>query len=77
LLALNKDSWRLEDDQVESAIQVLKRAEGTSIDKIPTRTEAGITVFAFALKEVVDSFGMNVTEIAMDSTCLYHLFLGC
>ncbi|KIJ52266.1 hypothetical protein M422DRAFT_156470 [Sphaerobolus stellatus SS14] len=64
----NKDVWRLNLDQVKSAIQVLKNTEGENIDMIPTHVEEGISIFAFALKDIVDSFGHDVTEIAMDST---------
>ncbi|KIJ31165.1 hypothetical protein M422DRAFT_186329 [Sphaerobolus stellatus SS14] len=66
--SLNEDAWRLDSDQVKSAIAVLSRAEDIDVNIIPTRKEDGISIFAFALKEIIDSFGPQVTEIAMDST---------
>ena len=71
-LKLNKDAWRLDHDQVKSALQVLERTEGENINVIPTHIEEGISIFAFALREIVDMFGHEVKEIAMDSTCKSH-----
>lgn len=61
--------WRLHEDQVLSAQEVLKRAEGVAIEMIPTTAEDGISTIAFALKDAVDGYGAKVAEIAMDSTC--------
>ncbi|KIJ44475.1 hypothetical protein M422DRAFT_83512, partial [Sphaerobolus stellatus SS14] len=38
------------------------------INIIPTHQEDGISIFAFVLKEIVDTFSDQATEIAMDST---------
>jgi hypothetical protein len=67
---LNEGSWRLDDEQLQSARKVLMSFQGTKIEIIPTRAEPGIVVMAFAFKEVFDNFGDEVTEVAMDSTCM-------
>ena len=59
----------MHEDQVLSAQEVLKRAEGVAIEMIPTTAEDGISTIAFALKDAVDGYGAKVAEIATDSTC--------
>jgi hypothetical protein len=49
--------------------KVLEGYQGTKIEIIPIRGEPGIVAMAFAFKEVFDDFGLEVTEIAMDSIC--------
>lgn len=66
---LNQATWRLDDDQVKSAIKVLKRVEGIDVEIIPVHAEDGISTLAFAFKGILDDYGMEVEEIAMDSTC--------
>ena len=53
---------------MKSALEVLKRAKD-DIEIIPTRQGDGITIFAFALKKIIGTFGFDVAEMAMDSTC--------
>jgi hypothetical protein len=69
--SINADAWRLEPDQAQSAQKVLERADGIDIEIIPTRTEDGISIIAFALKDVVAGFGEGIAELAMDSTCKF------
>jgi hypothetical protein len=66
---MNKDSWRLDDNQVESARAVLAAENGAAIKIILIEPEDGISVIAFAMKEAVDAYGTQVAEVAMDSTC--------
>ena len=61
---------------MKSAINVLSRAEDININIIPTRVEDGISIIAFGLKEIVDKYGSEVTEIAMDSTCKFNQYLN-
>ena len=68
---MNEDAWRLDPDQVKSAIDVLSRADDLDVNIIPTHEESGVSIIAFALKEIVDKYGAEVTEIAMDSTCKF------
>jgi hypothetical protein len=62
-------SWRLDPNQVKSAILNLEKANGEEIEIIPVREEEGISVIAFALKECVAQWGTNTQEVAIDSTC--------
>jgi hypothetical protein len=66
---LNTDRWRLKDDQVESAIAILKRVDGINITVIPIPPEDGINAIAFAFKDILKDYGEEVIEVAMDSTC--------
>jgi len=67
---LNEDTWRLNNEQVKSAQKILENLEGDRIEIIPVRTEDGISAIAFGFKEIVSDYGKEITEIAMDSTCL-------
>jgi hypothetical protein len=66
---LNVARWRLRDDQVESARAILQRVNGIKIDVIPILAEAGIDAIAFAFKDILEGYGEEVIEVAMDSTC--------
>ena len=66
---INEDSWRLNDEQVESAHAVLAAEHGLTVDIIPINPEDGISVIAFAMKEAVDVYRTQVAEVAMDLTC--------
>lgn len=66
---LNAGAWRLHDDQVKSALAVLEKYEDLTIEIIPITAEDGISAIAFAFREILDEFGSEVEEIAMDSTC--------
>jgi hypothetical protein len=70
---LNEDSWRLNNEQVKSAQKVLENHNGDAIEIIPVHAEDGISVIAFGFKEIVDDYGKEITEIAMDSTCSFSL----
>ncbi|KZT21979.1 hypothetical protein NEOLEDRAFT_1150272 [Neolentinus lepideus HHB14362 ss-1] len=65
---INEDMWRLDDGQVTSAWKVLEAANGEEAEIIDVTWEKGITVMAFALKELVAIFGAETAELAMDST---------
>ena len=72
---LNENAWRLDLDQVKSVIAVLSKSDDIAVNIIPTHEEDGISIFAFALKEIMDTYSDQVTEIAMDSTCKhFHPF---
>ena len=67
--SLNQDVWKLDNDQVKSAVLVLEAEAGTTVERIPIVEESGISTIAFAFKEVVDAYGDRTEEVAMDSTC--------
>ncbi|KZV78080.1 hypothetical protein EXIGLDRAFT_576465, partial [Exidia glandulosa HHB12029] len=62
----NQDKWRLQEDQVESAREIVEEYP----DALPLalEPELGLTSVAFALKECVESLNTGVVELAMDST---------
>ena len=66
---LNETKWRLDDDQVLSAIKLLDSKQGREVDIIPTVREDGIDAIAFAFKGVLEEIGEEIVEVAMDSTC--------
>jgi hypothetical protein len=45
------------------------------IENIPMQEEEGISAIAFAFKDIVDEFGDNMQEIAMDSTCMSEILI--
>ncbi|KAK7018772.1 hypothetical protein VNI00_018234 [Paramarasmius palmivorus] len=67
---LNENLWRLSSNQLESAIKVLEKAceEGVQVEVITTPVEDGISSLAFTFTGVLDEYGENVEELAMDST---------
>ena len=66
---LNAKVWRLHDDEVKSAQEVLKQADGTDIEMIPITSEEGRSSFAYALKDVLAAWADNTVELCVDSTC--------
>ncbi|EJD45457.1 hypothetical protein AURDEDRAFT_47710, partial [Auricularia subglabra TFB-10046 SS5] len=46
----------------------LEQWDGDRIQNIPVRDETGVSSFAFAFKEIVQSLNSGVVELAMDST---------
>ncbi|KAL0056634.1 hypothetical protein AAF712_016761, partial [Marasmius tenuissimus] len=72
---INEGIWKLDSNQVESAILVLKKAcsDGVEVEIIPTPVEDGISSLAFTFMGILDGYGENVHELAMDSTCKYRL----
>lgn len=66
---MHEGSWRFDDDQLESTKKLLAKLEGFKIENIPVHEEEGISAIAFAFKDIVDDFGEEMQEIAMDSTC--------
>lgn len=67
---VNEAEWRLEDDQVKSAVRLLEKAENDA-EIISVRAEDGIYAMAFTFKGVLDVLGKDIEEIAMDSTCKF------
>ncbi|KIK52109.1 hypothetical protein GYMLUDRAFT_111298, partial [Collybiopsis luxurians FD-317 M1] len=65
---INQDHWRLDNDQVKSAIKLLKHLEGTKVEKIDITQRDGISAIAFAFKEILDDMGKTIDKILMDST---------
>ncbi|KAG6835113.1 hypothetical protein H0H93_004744 [Arthromyces matolae] len=65
---LNQNRWRFDDDQVASTRKVLESFEGIVVDIIVIPEEPGISVIAFAFKEILTEYGAKIQEIAMDST---------
>jgi hypothetical protein len=45
------------------------------IEIIPVPVEAGISSLAFGFKNILADYGEDLTEIAMDSTCVYAVSL--
>lgn len=66
---MHEATWRLNDNQVESALEVLTQFDGIDIELIPLHIEDGISTIAFGFKTILDDYGAKVQEIAMDSTC--------
>ncbi|KAF8220084.1 hypothetical protein L208DRAFT_1335813, partial [Tricholoma matsutake] len=58
----------LDDDQVKSALMVLEHEEGLDIEIIPIQTKDGISSLAFSFKNILQDYGEEIIEIAMDST---------
>lgn len=50
-------------------MKVLERVDGVDVEIIPIRSEDGISTIAFGFKDILDDYGENIKEIAMDSTC--------
>ncbi|KAF8223632.1 hypothetical protein L208DRAFT_1516442, partial [Tricholoma matsutake] len=47
---------------------VLEREEGLNIEIIPIQTKDGISSLAFSFKNILQDYGEEIIEIAMDST---------
>jgi hypothetical protein len=69
---LHKATWRLDNNQVKSALMVLKCEEGLNIEIIPIPTKDGISLLAFSFKNILhdyggdhqDSYGFNMCEFS-------------
>lgn len=48
---------------------VLKRAKDLHIEIISVPTEDGISSLAFSFKNILEDYGEEIIELAMDSTC--------
>ena len=57
------------DDQIESTCLGLQAADPNTVEMLSITTEDGIDTVAFAFREVLDQYGGEVLEVAMDSTC--------
>lgn len=67
---LHETTWRLDDDQVKSALKILEWLDGIDIDIIPIQPEDGMSTIVFGFREILDDYGKDIKEIAMDSTCM-------
>lgn len=71
---MNQEIWQFNEDQVKSAIKLLKSKEGHEVDIIPIIQEDGIDAVAFTFRGVLEDVGKEIAEVAMNSTCkLFHL----
>lgn len=68
-IRVNEEYWRLDDDQVKSTLKQLEKAEGSKTEIIQIEPEAGIHAIAFTFKGILEDFGENIEEMAMESTC--------
>lgn len=70
----------MDDDELESAIKIIKRASTEQIgthdgcplfraEPIILHTVEGFSVVAFALPSVLEKWGGRVREVALDSAC--------
>ncbi|KAF8226953.1 hypothetical protein L208DRAFT_1406196 [Tricholoma matsutake] len=65
---IHEATWRLDNDQVKSAIKLLEHVNDIDIEIIPVPTEAGISSLAFGFKNILADYGEELHEIAVDST---------
>jgi hypothetical protein len=72
---LHEGTWRLHDDQVQSALLVLQRVDDLDIEIISVPEEDGISSLAFNFKSILGDYGEEIIEIGMDSTCKKSLVL--
>lgn len=68
---MHEATWRLNNNQVKSALEVLTQFDGIDIELIPLHVEDGISTIAFGFKTILDDYETEVQEIAMDSTCAF------
>lgn len=68
---MHEDTWQLDNDQVKSALKVLTQFDGIDIEIISLPVEDGISTIAFGFKNILDDYGVEIQEIAMDSTCKF------
>jgi hypothetical protein len=67
---INEAVWCINNNQVISALKVLKWGiADMKINVIPFQKEDGISMIAFAFREVLDEYGDKIEEIAIDLTC--------
>jgi hypothetical protein len=50
---------------------VLERVDNVDIEIIPVPMEDGISSLAFNFKNILEDYGEEIIEIAMDSTCVH------
>uniref|UniRef100_A0A0W0F7W1 Uncharacterized protein n=1 Tax=Moniliophthora roreri TaxID=221103 RepID=A0A0W0F7W1_MONRR len=69
-LKLNQNIWKLKDNQLESAIKILKKAceDGVKVKIIDTPVKDRISSLAFMFTGILDEYGECVCELAMDLT---------
>ncbi|KAK1225757.1 hypothetical protein PQX77_011288 [Marasmius sp. AFHP31] len=66
---LSQYKWRMDDDQVESSIQLLQKLAGENVTEIiPIREIEGTSAVAFGFEEILNEVMDCTEEIAVDST---------
>ena len=60
---------QLDNDQVKFVLKDVEHVDNLDIEIIPTSTEDGISSLAFNFWSILEDYGEEITEIAMDSTC--------
>ncbi|CAK5263800.1 unnamed protein product [Mycena citricolor] len=65
---INQGAWRKCDDQVASALALLQEYEDMTVEIIELKQETGLSSIAFCFCEIINDFGKDTEEIAMDST---------
>ncbi|KAF8226473.1 hypothetical protein L208DRAFT_1301598 [Tricholoma matsutake] len=73
---LHEGTWRLHNDQVQSALPVLQHMNNLDIEIILVPEEDGISSLAFNFKSILGDYGEEVIEIGMDSTYKKSLLYG-
>ena len=68
---LHESTWQLDNDQVKSTLMVLERVDNIDIEIIPVPMKDGISSLAFNFKNILEDYGEEIVEIAMDSTCTH------
>jgi hypothetical protein len=66
-MEISAESWKLDQDQVRSAIKLIENYE--NVDIMFNLTEGGVTAIALSVEEFIGTIGVNAVEIAMDATC--------
>ena len=72
---LSSQSWKRDEDEIQSAQILLEEFQEPSADRpytvepIPVEQGEGITVIAFALPENLRQWGGRLRELQLDSTC--------
>ncbi|KAJ8095385.1 hypothetical protein PM082_023155 [Marasmius tenuissimus] len=74
---LSQHQWRLDEDQIISAIALIEKyTEDHTTESIPIRELQGTSTVAFGFKEILDEVSEDTEEIAIDSTWKTNA-LGC
>ncbi|KAJ3718819.1 hypothetical protein C8R42DRAFT_643879 [Lentinula raphanica] len=67
-MRINKDHWRLDQDQVTLASKLLESFDQEKVEIIPITQRKGSSSIAFAFTKILDGIGSDIEEVLMDST---------
>ncbi|KIK55719.1 hypothetical protein GYMLUDRAFT_175166, partial [Collybiopsis luxurians FD-317 M1] len=67
-MRMNENHWRLDNDQVKSALKLLQHFDQEKIEIIPITQCDGASSIAFAFTEILNRVGSKIEEVLMDST---------